>query len=114
MSGFDAGLQPERTALAWRRTALSVAVGGLVSLRLLPPILGAWSFAVGVVVVAASVGLAVLSERRFRRAYARFVADDHLPTGGTLALLLASVIALTALVGLAYVIGVAVTGRTLL
>lgn len=37
---FDAGLQLERTSLSWRRTALSIAVGSLVSLRLLPLWLG--------------------------------------------------------------------------
>ena len=38
---FDPGLQPERTTLAWRRTALAVVVGSLVSIRVLPPVLGA-------------------------------------------------------------------------
>ncbi|QZN86561.1 DUF202 domain-containing protein [Cellulomonas sp. C5510] len=35
------GAQPERTALAWRRTSLSVAVGSLVAGRVLEPWLGA-------------------------------------------------------------------------
>lgn len=38
---FDAGAPAERTALAWRRTALGVAVGGIVALRVTGPVLGA-------------------------------------------------------------------------
>ncbi|ROP49315.1 MULTISPECIES: DUF202 domain-containing protein [unclassified Rathayibacter] len=40
---FDAGLQPERTALAWRRTALALTAGALVGIRILPTILGPWA-----------------------------------------------------------------------
>jgi uncharacterized membrane protein YidH (DUF202 family) len=36
----DLGMQAERTALAWRRTALGVGVGGVVALRLAAPALG--------------------------------------------------------------------------
>lgn len=37
---WDAGLQPERTELAWRRSALTIALGSLVAARLLPVVLG--------------------------------------------------------------------------
>jgi hypothetical protein len=37
---WDPGLQPERTALAWRRTGLALTVGSLIGLRVLPPLLG--------------------------------------------------------------------------
>lgn len=46
------GLQPERTALAWRRTLLTLAGAALVALRLLPPVLGA----PGVVIALAGFG----------------------------------------------------------
>ena len=46
----DLGLQAEDTALAWRRTALGVGVGGVVALRVAGPALGP------VVAVAAVVG----------------------------------------------------------
>ena len=41
---FDPGLQPERTELAWQRTALAFAIASLISLRMLPDVLGsaAW------------------------------------------------------------------------
>jgi putative membrane protein len=60
---FDPGLQPERTALAWRRTGLSVAVGSLAAGRLLEPVVGnAWLLAA--VGVALAVGLLLGGHRR--------------------------------------------------
>ena len=53
----DPGLQPERTELSWRRTLLALAVGALVSVRVLPPVLGAWTIATGLLGVLVAVGL---------------------------------------------------------
>lgn len=64
---FDAGLWVERTALAWRRTALAVAVGSLAALRILPEILGSWAFipaALGAGVAMVALGL---THKRYRR-----------------------------------------------
>lgn len=65
---FDPGLQPERTELAWRRTALAIAVGSLVSLRIfplvLPPFAAAWGFAPGVLGLVAACALWFAARRR--------------------------------------------------
>ncbi|WP_127473706.1 DUF202 domain-containing protein [Microbacterium sulfonylureivorans] len=37
---FDPGIQPERTELAWRRTALAIGVGSLLTIRVLPEVMG--------------------------------------------------------------------------
>ena len=64
----DRGLQPERTSLAWRRTALSVAVGSLVGLRVLPPHLGALGYVACALGLVWSLDLALTSARRYDRA----------------------------------------------
>lgn len=62
---FDSGLQLERTILSWRRTALSIAIGSLVSLRLLPLWLGATIWVVpGIVGLIVAVMLWSVSRRR--------------------------------------------------
>src|SRR5690606_41255898 len=51
---FDSGLQPERTALAWQRTWLSIALALLVGTRLLAHRRAIWSptlAAAGILVV---------------------------------------------------------------
>jgi len=71
---FDVGLQPERTALAWRRTTLAIAVGALVAIRVLPELLGAWVLLPATGGLLAAFGAAVASHRRYG-------AHHHLLTG---------------------------------
>jgi uncharacterized membrane protein YidH (DUF202 family) len=88
---FDPGLQPERTELAWRRTALTIGVGSIVAIRLLPMGLGdpRWAACgVGGIVGAALLGNA--ASARYR-AISRVLAaeGDHgfLPGAALLAVL---------------------------
>lgn len=71
----DEGLQPERTALAWRRTALAVVVGSLVGLRVLPALLGPLAYVVCVAGLLWSVDLGCTAVSRYRQ------ADAHVRTG---------------------------------
>ena len=71
---WDPGLQPERTALAWRRTGLALTVGSLIGLRVLPPLLGPAAFVLaGLGVVASLAGLAA-AHRRYRRVHRLLMA----------------------------------------
>jgi uncharacterized membrane protein YidH (DUF202 family) len=85
----DPGLQPERTALAWRRTALSLLVNGALLLR---PAVEARSPALGtaaLLVLLAAATLVVVGEHR-RRALAS-ASVHRAPHAGLAALLLAAV-----------------------
>lgn len=85
MNRSDPGLQPERTVLAWRRTLLALAVGWLVAVRVLPPVLGPWSLAVG---SAGALGVALLWPAVVGRSRALRAAiqddGDPLPDGRAL------------------------------
>lgn len=63
---FDAGLQAERTALAWRRTALALAVGAVGAGRLAVPVLGVLALAVAVVGLVQAVLVALAARSRYR------------------------------------------------
>ncbi|MEW2461291.1 MULTISPECIES: DUF202 domain-containing protein [Microbacterium] len=85
---YDPGLQPERTELAWRRTALAIAIGSLLSLRVfplvLPPAAGAWGVVPGILGVATACVLWVAARRRQARTTAVLTerATGPLPGGG--------------------------------
>lgn len=62
---FDPGLQPERVALSWQRTAMAIAVGSLVYARIISPSIGAWALAPAL----AGLVLAILMGFRSRHRY---------------------------------------------
>lgn len=86
---FDPGLQPERTELAWRRTALAIAIGSLVSLRIfplmLPSALTAWGVVPGAVGLVAACALWFAARRRQLRttAWLHSTVPGAIPPGST-------------------------------
>lgn len=100
------GLQLERTALAWRRTVLALAVSALASVKVLFGPLGYGAVAVGVVGMALAFLVRALAERRHRLTYRRLTArgDDRTRLPGGLPLVLcAAVVAVVGVVALVYV-----------
>ncbi|GAA5208273.1 DUF202 domain-containing protein [Microbacterium kyungheense] len=91
---FDPGLQPERTELAWRRTALAIGVGSLLSLRVLPAVVGdpVWAAAwliPGIAGLAFAVLLWFRAQLRHRRVTAALLdgRPEDLPGSGLMLML---------------------------
>ena len=82
---FDPGLQPERTALAWRRTGLALTVAALVAMRILPEVLGAWAVVPAGLGLAAALWVLIAAHRRHVTAHRTLVDADTdrvpLPSG---------------------------------
>jgi uncharacterized membrane protein YidH (DUF202 family) len=95
---YDPGRQPERTALAWRRTALSLVVVSLGAARLLPGGARAGAVVLGMAGAGCGALVHVLAARRARRGTARLLSHDDLRRSG--AGLLAVTAAGTLLLGL--------------
>jgi len=94
---FDPGLQPERTALAWRRTGLAAAVGAIAGTRVLVPTLGAGALVVGLLGLTLAALLVLGSTRRARRAKACLLQDGNLVSGPGGRLIAAVCVACTSL-----------------
>lgn len=82
---FDVGLHPERTALAWRRTALALVTAALVAVRVLPERLGVWAVVPAGIGLIVAVGILVAAHRRHVVVHRTLVAADSdrvpLPSG---------------------------------
>jgi putative membrane protein len=91
---WDVGVQAERTALAWRRTSLSLAAGSLVAMKVLADSVGVWGLlAGGVGIAGATIGF-LLADRRYRRLH-RDLHHHGIPRGSAmvLAVMAATVVA---------------------
>jgi uncharacterized membrane protein YidH (DUF202 family) len=104
---FDPGLQPERTLLAWRRTALALGVGSAVGARLALPVLGAGAVVLGLLGAVAAVAAYAAASRRYQRAHRALTAGGGLPTGGAPLALMAATAGALAIGALLYVVGLA-------
>jgi uncharacterized membrane protein YidH (DUF202 family) len=91
---WDAGLQPERTSLAWQRTALALLGVGLLIPKLAWAVLDVWTLVPAGLVVAVAVSVLVAGHRRYRATHEVLSTGDGRLRDGRLPLL----VALTALV----------------
>jgi uncharacterized membrane protein YidH (DUF202 family) len=97
---FDAGLQTERTLLAWRRTCLSLAGANAVAVKYLSDALGLWATLLGVAGITLSAVAWVICTVRYRRAHEGLVRDATLVVGGRLPTLVAGSVAVACAAGL--------------
>ncbi|WP_085369889.1 DUF202 domain-containing protein [Leifsonia sp. NCR5] len=89
---YDAGLQPERTALAWRRTCLAFLVLSGASIRVLPGQLGVAGYVASALAVVLSAALLAVVHRRYLQHYRQLTgarAGGGAVLAGTAALALA-------------------------
>jgi uncharacterized membrane protein YidH (DUF202 family) len=104
---FDPGLQPERTALAWRRTAQSLAVGSLAAGRLLEAALGGASWLLAVIGVVLALHLLVAARRRVSAIDRALRADRAAGPGAALPAAVTVVAVLVGVAGLVVTVGLA-------
>ena len=106
MTPFDPGLQPERTALTWRRAALSLAIGSLAAGRVARAWWSAARWLVAAAGTALGFGLLLTARRRTALIDRALRADGDLRFGPG-----AGLIAVTTVVAvLVGVVGLVVVG----
>lgn len=86
------GLQPERTRLAWQRTAIAMAVGSLVYARVEADVLGLAGWACALVGSASGILIGIRSSHRYRHTCRQLETDDARLADGLLPLVAATVV----------------------
>ncbi|MGV8845020.1 DUF202 domain-containing protein [Tessaracoccus sp.] len=81
---YDPGLQPERSALAWQRTALSIAVGSLIFGRILSTSLGLWALLPMLAGLTMSILLFLKSHLRYAHHHRTLTSGNGLLADGRL------------------------------
>ena len=97
----DSGLQPERTALAWRRLALVLLGLTLATTRLLWPILKTWALLPTLAIATAAALLLAESHRRYLNHLGSMTTppDGRLPLFASLACVVAALLVLVVVIG---------------
>ena len=81
---FDPGLQPERSALAWQRTSLAIAVGSLIFGRILATSLGLWALLPMVIGLGLSAALGLKANQRYAHHHRTLTSGNGLLADGRL------------------------------
>ncbi|HEX4444750.1 MAG TPA: DUF202 domain-containing protein [Galbitalea sp.] len=92
---FDRGMQPERTALAWRRTALAMGIGSIAALRVFPLAFGPVALVPAGIAVLISVTVFVFAQLRYRHNHRVLIARNE--SGGPIVLAGGGMVALVAI-----------------
>lgn len=101
---FDRGLQAERTLLAWRRTALSLALAGVIAVRFTVEELGPLGVAAGSLGALLAVAVAGAAHLRYRATHTELHRSGTLRHGAVLVALLCLAVLLIGLLAAAFVL----------
>ncbi len=103
---FDDGMQLERTALAWQRTLLTLAIGSLAAGRGLEQYLGPASWVIAGLGTSAGIVATIVARRRYIVSHKHLTTTDplSLPHGAVLHVVAALLCLAAGLAALAFVL----------